>query len=284
MRIIKTVAGMRRFSRSAHGLGKKIGFVPTMGFFHEGHLSLIRRARKECDIIVVSIFVNPTQFGPQEDLERYPRDLSRDKRLARECGTDIIFAPSVAEMYPEGYSTFVEEEQLSRYLCGRSRPGHFRGVSTVVLKLFNIVMPDIAYFGLKDAQQALIIKRMVSDLNVDVRIRVMPIVREPDGLALSSRNQYLAPDEREAALILHKALTAAKIMIDTGERSGSTMRSGLRKLIAREKHARIDYVEVVDADTLERVERLKGKVMIALAIHIGRTRLIDNIVIRIPRK
>ena len=284
MRILKTVAGMRRFSKTAHGLGKKIGFVPTMGFFHEGHLSLIRRARKECDIIVISIFVNPTQFGPREDLERYPRDFSRDKRLARECGADVIFAPSVAEMYPEGYSTFVEEEQLSKYLCGRSRPGHFRGVSTVVLKLFNIVMPDIAYFGLKDAQQAVIIKRMASDLNVDVRIRVLPIIREPDGLALSSRNQYLAPDEREAALILHKALEAAKIMIDTGERSGSTMRSGLRKLIAGEKHARIDYVEVVDADTLERVERLKGKVMIALAIHIGRTRLIDNIVIKIPRK
>lgn len=268
----------------ARSLGKTIGLVPTMGFFHEGHLSLIRRARKETDLVVVSIFLNPAQFGPREDLQKYPRDFERDKKLAEQCGTDIIFAPGVHEIYPEGYSTYINEETLSRYLCGKSRPIHFRGVCTVVLKLFNIVTPHRAYFGVKDAQQAIIIKKMVKDLNIDVRIKVLPIIREANGLALSSRNQYLETRERKSALVLRDALKIAKKMIDTGERSGSKIRASLRKQILKEKSAHIDYVEIVDAATLERMERLDGKIMIALAVYIGSTRLIDNSILKIPTK
>ncbi len=268
---------MRTFSLSAKGAGKTIGFVPTMGYLHEGHLSLIRAARAASDVVVVSIFVNPAQFGPGEDFARYPRNLERDEFLAEEAGADIIFHPSVTDMYPEGFSTFVEETVLSKHLCGLSRPTHFRGVTTVVLKLFNIVFPDVAYFGQKDAQQALIIKRMVQDLNLPVRIKVRPIVREPDGLAMSSRNEYLSPEQRKQATVLHRSLMEARRLVDSGEREAYKIKERIREIIQEAREARIDSINVVNRDTLEDIEKLRGNILIALAVFIGRTRLIDNL-------
>lgn len=277
MKIIRTVEEMREEVSQARREGKKIGFVPTMGYLHEGHLSLIKRAKAENEFVVVSIFVNPTQFGAGEDYETYPRDLERDAKLADSEGADVIFHPSVQEMYPKGYKTFVEVEEITTRLCGASRPGHFRGVTTIVAKLFNIIKPDRAYFGQKDAQQVVVVRQMVKDLNMDVEIIPCPIVREADGLAMSSRNTYLDDEERKAALVLSRSLFKAEEMIRNGERDAKKVKEFIEGLIGSEPKARIDYVEVVDAHTLEEIEKLKGEVLIALAVKIGKTRLIDNI-------
>ncbi len=281
MRVIEKISEAGALAQRIREAGKTIGLVPTMGDLHQGHLSLIRQARKDCQQVFISIFVNPTQFGPSEDYNSYPRDLQRDKRLAEKEGVDIIFAPSPGEMYPEGYRTFVEVEKLSEPLCGGSRPGHFRGVVTIVTKLFNIIRPHIAYFGQKDAQQAIIIKRMAHDLNMDIEIKVLPIVRERDGLALSSRNQYLNEAERRAAPILYKSLQEAKRMIETEERRSRNIIHRMEEMIKREKLAKMDYVAIVDGETLEERERAEGKVLFALAVWIGRTRLIDNLALEL---
>ncbi len=277
MRVIKKISEAGALAQKIREEGKTIGLVPTMGYLHQGHLSLIREARKDCQQVFISIFVNPTQFGPSEDYNSYPRDLQRDERLARKEGVDIIFAPSPGEMYPPGFHAFVEVEKLSQPLCGRSRPGHFRGVATVVAKLFNIIRPHIAYFGQKDAQQAIIIKRMAHDLNMDIEIKVLPIVRERDGLALSSRNQYLNEAERRAAPILYKSLQEAKRMIQSGERRSSNIIHRMEEMIKGEKLARIDYLAIVDGEALEERSTVEGKVLIALSVWIGKTKLIDNI-------
>jgi len=255
---------------------RKIGFVPTMGYLHEGHLSLVRESKKQSDITVVSIFVNPKQFGPSEDYGVYPRDMERDKNLLEKEGVDLLFYPSVEEMYPEGYKTYVEVEELQGKLCGRSRPGHFRGVCTVVLKLFNLIEPDEAYFGWKDAQQVVVLQKMVEDLNIPVRIVPLPLVRDNDGLALSSRNTYLSPEERRAALVLKKSLDQAERMIGEGEKNAGRIRQMMIELISAEPLARIDYVEIVNLKTLETVDRFDRDALIAVAVFIGRTRLIDN--------
>ena len=280
MRLIRSIKKMYEFSKKAHLGGKTIGFVPTMGYLHQGHLSLIRKARKENDIVVVSIFVNPIQFGPKEDFKKYPRDLKRDMNLAKQVGTDVIFYPDAKDMYPEGFKTYVNVEELSEKLCGKFRPGHFKGVATVVTKLFNIVCPDIAYFGQKDAQQAIIIKRMVKDLNIPVKIKVLPIVREKDGLAMSSRNTYLNEKERKDALVLYQALNLAKDLIKSGITDSGKIIDRLRRFIKKKKNAKIDYISVVDTDNLNPVKKVSKKCLIALAVWIGRTRLIDNIIVK----
>ncbi len=278
MEFVKKISRMQALSQQLREEGKTICFVPTMGYFHPGHLSLMHQAGKDGDVLVVSIFVNRTQFGAGEDYERYPQDIERDKRLAGKEGVDIIFAPSSKEMYPEGYSTFIEVEKLSGLLCGRSRPGHFRGVATVVSKLFNIVKPSRAYFGQKDAQQALIIERMVNDLNLDIEIHLLPIVREEDGLALSSRNEYLNPEERRAAPVLYKSLQEAQRMLNSGERNGREIVRRMEGIVKKESLAKIDYISIVDGETLEDRESIEGKILLALAVWIGKTRLIDNII------
>lgn len=257
--------------------GRKIGFVPTMGYLHEGHLSLVRESKKRSDVTVVSIFVNPKQFGPAEDYKVYPRDLERDRALLEREGVDLVFYPPVDVMYPEGYKTYVEVEDLQDKLCGKSRPGHFRGVCTVVLKLFNLVQPDEAYFGWKDAQQVIILRKMVEDLNVPVKIVPLPLVRDYDGLALSSRNTYLSPEERRAALVLKKSLDLAEKLILDGEKDAGKIREKMIELIAAEPLARADYVEIVKLSNLEPLDRIEGEALIALAVFIGRTRLIDNL-------
>ncbi|NPV84346.1 MAG: pantoate--beta-alanine ligase [Candidatus Aminicenantes bacterium] len=257
--------------------GRKIGFVPTMGYLHEGHLSLVRESKKRSEVTVVSIFVNPKQFGPSEDYRVYPRDLERDRALLEKEGVDLVFYPPVDVMYPEGYKTYVEVEDLQDRLCGKSRPGHFRGVCTVVLKLFNLVQPDEAYFGWKDAQQVIILQKMVEDLNVPVKIVPLPLVRDHDGLALSSRNTYLSPEERRAALVLKKSLDLAEKLILEGEKEAGRIREEMIELISAEPLARLDYVEIVKLNNLEPLERIEGEVLIALAVFIGRTRLIDNL-------
>ncbi|MDP2939111.1 MAG: pantoate--beta-alanine ligase [Candidatus Omnitrophota bacterium] len=280
MRIIRSIKKLRQFVKNAKRKGKTIGFVPTMGYLHEGHLSLLREAKKDCDICVVSIFVNPIQFGPKEDFSRYPRDIKRDKFLLKSAGADIIFYPSIKIMYPPGFLTFVVIERLSDVLCGNSRPGHFKGVTTVVTKLFNIVQADIAYFGQKDIQQSIIIQKMVEDLNMPLKIKLMPIVREIDGLAMSSRNVYLFPQQRSDAVILWQALKKAKQMINMGERSSQAIISSIKKLICTKKRVRIDYIDCVSIDNLTSLRKLKGRVIIALAVWIGKVRLIDNIIVR----
>jgi pantoate--beta-alanine ligase len=279
MKIIETVKEMQKFSGELRLKKKRIGFVPTMGYLHSGHLSLVKIARENSDFVIMSIFVNPTQFGPDEDFEKYPRDLKRDEELAKNAGTDLIFYPLVKEMYPENYLTYVEVENLGKKLCGISRPIHFRGVTTVVSKLFNIVKPHIAVFGQKDAQQTLIIKKMVRDLNFDIKIIVAPIVRESDGLAMSSRNVYLSPSERKEALCLYESLQLAKNRIDSGEKKSEKIISEMRKIIKQKPSAKIDYVSMVDTETLEDKNEIKGETLIAVAVWIGKTRLIDNIII-----
>ncbi|MDP8230888.1 MAG: pantoate--beta-alanine ligase [Candidatus Gorgyraea atricola] len=261
--------------------GKKgtIGLVPTMGFLHGGHLSLIRRARKDTDRVVVSIFVNPTQFGPKEDLKKYPRDLNRDLRLCRKEGVDIVFIPTARTIYANGFSTYVNVGNIAGTLCGASRPGHFKGVATVVAKLFNIVQPDIAYFGQKDAQQAIVIKKMVEDLNIPIKIKVMPIVREKDGLAMSSRNLYLSPQERREALSLYKSLKLAKTLYRKGERDSRNIIKMIQKEILKESNAKIDYVSIVDTKNLKPLDRISNKALVAVAAKIGKTRLIDNAIL-----
>jgi pantoate--beta-alanine ligase len=281
MDIIRTVKEMQQRAEELRLAGRRIGFVPTMGYLHEGHLSLLNLARKHSDITVMSIFVNPTQFGPNEDYDRYPRDFARDERLARERGCDILFYPSVHEMYPKPYRTYVSVEEITDVLCGASRPGHFRGVATVVTKLFNIVKPHVAVFGQKDAQQAIVIKQMVRDLNMDVEILVAPIVREPDGLAMSSRNTYLNEKERQDALVLYRSLKKAEELIRQGERDASRIKQEMETMIRSADTAKIDYVEIVDTTNLKSLDTLKGEVLIALAVWIGKTRLIDNTIVKV---
>ncbi len=275
MMILRTVREMQAAAGDWKRAGKRIGLVPTMGFLHAGHVSLMHIAREHADAVVVSIFVNPTQFGPSEDLARYPRDFAGDERLCREAGVDAIFYPDAAGMYPPDFSTWVTEERLSRPLCGATRPGHFRGVTTVVAKLFHAALPDVAVFGRKDAQQALVIQRMVRDLDFPVAIVVAPIVREADGLAMSSRNVYLSPDERQRALAISRGLRAAEAAYGAGERDGAT----LCALVTREVAAtadRIDYVELRSRETLELATVVTGPAVLAVAALYGRTRLIDN--------
>ena len=281
MEIIRRISRASACSRALKERGCAIGFVPTMGYLHEGHLSLIRQAKKDCDTTIISIFVNPTQFAPGEDYERYPRDIDRDCILAFNAGVDFIFAPPVDEMYPSGYQTYIEVEKLSFPLCGISRPGHFRGVATIVAKLFNIIRPDIAYFGAKDAQQALVIKRMTADLNMGVEINVLPTVRADDGLAISSRNNYLTKKERDSAVVLYKSLLRAQRLIDSGERDSSRILKMMREMITKAPRARIDYVSLVDEETLEEKKEIAGNILIAIAAWIGNVRLIDNISIRV---
>jgi len=278
---VEGITQMRGVSRKAREEGKLIALVPTMGFFHEGHLSLIREARKVGDLVVVSSFVNPSQFGPREDYGAYPREPERDRTLAEENGTDVLFSPSVEEMYPQGYSTWVEVEGLTEVLCGRSRPGHFWGVTTVVTKLFHIVQPHYAIFGQKDYQQAQVIKRMADDLNFDLRVLVKPTVREPDGLAMSSRNLYLTPAERKDAVILYRSLLRAQELVQDGERDAGRISDVIRKMIANVKRAEINYVSIVDGENLRPISQLKGKVLFALAVKIGKARLIDNILLSV---
>ena len=254
-----------------------VGLVPTMGFLHAGHMALVSRARAENHVVVVTIFVNPTQFGPNEDLATYPRDLDRDLALLQQAGVDLVFIPDASEMYPEGFSSYVTVEGLSERLEGASRPGHFRGVATVVAKLFNIVPADHAYFGQKDAQQVVVIKRMVRDLNFRHEIVVVPTVREEDGLALSSRNVYLNGEEQQAALALSRGLFLARDLYQAGERDAETLRSAVRRVLAAEPLARTDYVTVSDAETLEELDRIDRPALVAVAASIGRTRLIDNV-------
>ncbi len=280
MEIIKTVKEMKSISSGARRMEKTIVLVPTMGFFHEGHLSLMREGRRRGDILVVSLFVNPTQFSPGEDFERYPRDFERDRRMAEDVGVDILFAPETEEMYLPNHQTFVYVEKLTKGLCGKSRPTHFQGVTTVVNMLFNIVMPHIAIFGEKDFQQLITIKQMVRDLHMDVEVLGMPIVRESDGLAMSSRNTYLKPDERKAALSIYRSLKRAEELLQKGEREAEAILAELNKILLSEPLIRIDYAQVCDVNTLEDVNRIEGDVVIAIAAYVGRTRLIDNLIFR----
>jgi len=280
MRVIIDLQMMQSIAFKYKLKGKKIGFVPTMGALHEGHLSLIRAARRENDLVVVSIFVNPAQFGPKEDLRRYPRPIKKDLELCKKEGADFIFYPNPGQIYPQGYKTYVAVEQLGQVLCGKSRPAHFRGVTTIVSKLFNIVLPDKAYFGQKDAQQTVVIKRMSQDLNFMTKIKVLPIVREIDGLALSSRNSYLTSEGRKAALVLSQALKLAKELVSKGIKDSEKIISAMRKLIIKERLAKIDYIEIVDSTDLKCLKKVSGECFIVLAVWIGKTRLIDNILIK----
>lgn len=280
MKIVTKPEEMQLLASQLRKDGKTIGAVPTMGFFHEGHLSLMREARRRCDVVFISIFVNPAQFGEGEDFEDYPRDLDQDVRLAEQVGVDYIFHPTAEDMYPSGYSTFVEVEGLTKVLCGASRPTHFRGVTTIVAKLFNLLQPHQAFFGQKDAQQTIVIKRMVRDLNMDVEIVVMPTVREVDGLALSSRNEYLSPEERKEAISLCQALKKAEEMVASGEVRTGPIIDVMRGLINQGKYVNIDYISAVDINTLSEVEEVVGPTLIALAVWVGKTRLIDNIVLQ----
>jgi len=277
MQILTKIDEVRRELDKACQNGKKIGLVPTMGYLHEGHLSLVDTARQNADVVVMSIFVNPTQFGPNEDLARYPRDFARDEKLARERGVDYIFYPEVAAMYPEPYFTYIVTEQMAKVLCGVSRPIHFRGVTTIVAKLFNIIQPDVAVFGQKDAQQAIIIRQMVRDLNFPINIIVAPIVREPDGLAMSSRNVYLAPEERQQAPVIHRALVEAVRAVAQGQTNAGEIAEQIRRTILTTPLARIDYVEIVDDRTLLPVKIVAPGTFVAVAVYYGKTRLIDNI-------
>jgi pantoate--beta-alanine ligase len=276
---IHTIEWMKQVTRQARAEGRSTGFVPTMGALHAGHLSLVRAARAETQPVIASIFVNPTQFGPSEDFQKYPRTFETDSQQLEDAGVDYLFAPQASEIYPSGFRTWVNVEGLSERLEGKTRPGHFRGVSTVVLKLLEIVQSHKAYFGRKDAQQARILQQMARDLHLDSEIIVCPIVREPDGLAMSSRNAYLDPAERRAATILYRALDGARVSIARGERDTLRLMAAMRELLRTEPLAEPDYVEVVDADTLEQVTRLRGVCLALLAVRIGPVRLIDNMLI-----
>lgn len=283
MEIVHTIEHVRKSVRQARIEGKTIGLVPTMGALHAGHGSLIEAAVAECDFVVVTIFVNPTQFGPGEDLDKYPHTLEADTAFCEKLGADLIFAPSADEMYPSESLTWVEVEKLTSGLCGANRPGHFKGVATVCTKLFNIVQPDVVFFGQKDAQQAAVIRRTVCDLNWPLKIRICPIVREADGLAMSSRNQYLSPDEHHRALCLYKALMACDEEIASGQRDANTLIDTMKAIIEQDQ-GQIDYVSIVDVDTLEPLSRIEERALVALAVHIGETRLIDNLVIDLKQE
>ncbi len=279
MLITRTIAETRTAIARARAQGKRIGFVPTMGYLHEGHLRLIDIARQHSDFVVVSIFVNPTQFGPHEDFASYPRDFERDRTLCEARGTDLIFAPEVSEMYPERSLITFQIEKLADRLCGARRPGHFNGVVLVVSKLFNIVQPDIAVFGQKDAQQLIIIKRLVQDLNFPIKIISAPTVREPDGLAMSSRNVYLSPEQRAQSTVLYRSLQKAKALIESGERDAKRVITEMERVITTASEAKIDYIEIARVSDLQPIEKLDGLVLIALAVYFGKARLIDNIIL-----
>lgn len=282
MRVIERASEMQTLSLNYKKEGKVIGLVPTMGYLHEGHMALVRKARAMCDLVIVSIFVNPIQFGRGEDFDIYPRDLERDLKLLLEEEVDFVFHPSVGEMYPEGYSTYVEVEgEITSKMCGASRPGHFKGVTTVVSKLFNICLPDYAFFGQKDAQQVTIIEKMVRELNFPIKIVRVPIIREEDGLAMSSRNVYLNEKERQDALVLYKALKHAESLIAAGERNVSLIKQEMEKMIKTVPYAVIDYIEIARADDLSSIEKVEGRVLLALAVKIGKTRLIDNLLVEV---
>ena len=282
MKIFKSVEEMRSACRAAKRADQRLGFVPTMGALHEGHLSLVRAAREQSNVVAVSIFVNPTQFGPNEDFSKYPRSFERDCELLDKEGVDLLFAPSVEEMYPNGTVTWVTVEGQSDKLCGRSRPGHFRGVTTVLAKLFNIVEPDLAFFGQKDAAQLAIIRRMVRDLNFPVQIVGCPIVREPDGLAMSSRNAYLNPQQRRSALVLYRSLMEIQNAFEQGEHSAAKLIEAGKRVFDSEPAVRLDYLEIVDADTMEAAEDVWGGMLAAAAAFVSTTRLIDNVVLGAP--
>ena len=277
MKVVETIAELRKLRLK---LPKPIGFVPTMGYLHQGHLSLVKQARAENPSVVVSIFVNPTQFGPQEDFTRYPRDPKRDLALLEKERVDLVFMPSVDEMYPAGFDSWVEVGKLAERLEGASRPGHFRGVTTVVAKLFNIVQPDRAYFGQKDAQQLIVIKKMASDLDMNLEVVAVPTVREPDGLAMSSRNTYLNAEERKQATVLYQALKLAQKLWAEGEKDAKSIRQQMTALIQKQPLAEIDYISIADAETLDELDRVKTPALVSLAVKIGRTRLIDNVVLK----
>ena len=280
MKLVDSISRMSTFAKMLKKEGKSIGFVPTMGYLHNGHMSLVNAAKKHTDVVVMSIFVNPIQFGPKEDFERYPRDLKRDEQLASEAGVDVIFYPSAKEMYPEGYATFVNVERLTDGLCGASRPGHFRGVTTVVVKLFGIVKPDVAYFGQKDAQQAAVIRKMAQDLNMGVEVKIMPIVREKDGLAMSSRNTYLSELERKDALGLYQSLKKAESLVTGGETDAKRIIKIMKEAIAARPAVKIEYISIVDAKELVELETITKEALIAVAARVGKTRLIDNIIVK----
>ncbi len=279
MKVVNTIDEVRAEVKAWKREGMKIGLVPTMGYLHEGHQSLMKAAVKDCDKVVVSVFVNPMQFGPGEDLESYPRDMERDTEVCREAGVDLIFHPEPSEMYHEDFSSFVDMNTLTDNLCGKTRPIHFRGVLTVVSKLFHIVMPDKAYFGQKDAQQLAVIRHMVSDMNEDIEIVGCPIIREPDGLAKSSRNTYLSPEERKAALCLSRAVFAGQDMVKKGEKDAIKVRAAMVKIIEEEPLAKIDYVQLVDFKTLTDIDTVCAPMLAAMAVYIGKTRLIDNFIV-----
>ena len=285
MVITGSIEKVRKISCKKTKLGKIIGFVPTMGALHKGHLSLVRRARKECDFLIASIFINPTQFGAGEDYRRYPRNLAKDKKQLKNEGVDLLFLPKTDTMYPSPGEAFVYvgESNLSKILCGKSRPGHFKGVCTILVKLFNIVKPDIAYFGQKDYQQILIVKKLVKDFNFPIRIRVLPTIREQDNLAMSSRNTNLKGQARKSSRCLYQALVLAKELIKLGERDPKRVISQMKQLVKSTELAKIDYIEIVDAENLERVNRIKSKVLIALAVYIKKVRLIDNIILNVKK-
>ncbi len=279
--VIRSVSAMQTVADEMRRKGERIGLVPTMGFFHEGHLSLIRRARRASDRVVVSIFVNPRQFGPSEDFGSYPRDFERDLTLAQSAGGDLVYAPSAEAMYPKGYASYVTVEQVADPLCGRSRPGHFKGVTTVVTKLLTAVKPHLAVFGQKDGQQAAVVRRMVEDLNLDVEILVSPTVREADGLAKASRNVYLSRDARAEASVLFHALQEAKALVENGERRAEALIRAMRSLVDARPHAELDYAEVVSGADMRPLDQLSGRVMFALAVWFGDARLIDNMQISV---
>ena len=282
MKIIREPRAMQRLAEELRGQGRRIALVPTMGYLHDGHLSLMREGKKRADTLVVSVFVNPTQFGPNEDLDAYPRAFEQDKSFMQEVGVDLVFCPTDKGMYPDGYQTYLTVEEVTRNLCGRSRPNHFRGVATVVTKLFNIVKPHVALFGKKDFQQMVVIRRMVKDLNLDIEIVGCSIVREPDGLAMSSRNKYLSPDERKEALALKKALDRAHDLYQDGERSARVLADEAHRILGLHPRIRADYVSLCDAGTLTDVETIEGETVLAIAAFAGRTRLIDNCVLADP--
>lgn len=281
MKIITKITELKAEIKALKSNGKIIGLVPTMGCLHEGHLSLVQSSVKKADCTVVSIFVNPTQFSPNEDFREYPRDLKHDSEIVEREGVDYLFIPEASAMYPEGFKTYIEVHDLQDKLCGRSRPGHFRGVCTVVLKLFNIVDPDVSFFGQKDAQQAVVLKRMVKDLDLDVNIEIIPIIREKDGLALSSRNTYLDPEQRKAALCLSKSLREADEMFKSGERKSARIIRRMEEIIKSEALAKIDYVRIVDLNNLDPLARIEKEALIVVAVFIGKNRLIDNTFINI---
>jgi pantoate--beta-alanine ligase len=279
MQVVSTLSELRAARQAMRGA---VGLVPTMGYLHEGHLSLVRRARAENAYVIATIFVNPTQFGPQEDYSRYPRDLPRDVALLEKAGTDLVFAPPVEEIYPTGFCTYVNVEEITTRLEGEKRPGHFRGVATVVCKLFNLTRPQRAYFGQKDAQQLVVIRRMARDLNFDLEIIPCPTVREADGLAMSSRNVYLNAPERQAATVLYRALSAARARYEAGERDAEALRRAMREVLAAEPLARVDYVSLADPESMVELNQVKGTALASLAVYIGKTRLIDNILLGAP--